>query len=455
VTAIIVYDLLRKPAVSRDEEGYPSGLRGWFAKSLVWRDLEREFESPLLRQIKNRDIRISIFNFLRKREIRTPAVLQSKTSAEFGAVNEAKKSTKYFSERMNGGGFSRYLPSSPKVKTEPPMSLLFCYDKHTMTKITWNDSIRLALSDVDETIAEVYTPAEPEMINELASFLSEGRKLFMVTGGSLKRVRAGITDLIPAHLRQDILVSHCSGAEVWGFDESGDLKTKPFYSIYEETFTDEMKTTWRQVVDQLVQEFSLRTHPAQAKVDFWNDIGRDPLDVMLDDRGPQITFEVVNGIDLSGDQLESLPYPVPLTRGKYDLRIAIMHRAEELLRQNKVPVTPRLGGNFALDLAIEGVSKTTSIQKILSDNTVLSTIRLTQDDIQEPHLLEVWGDKFSTVNGGTDRHMSEAVSPEVRSIDFRDEDPSEIAADFNVVLWKGQHRLHHGLLEYLQSRHSN
>ena len=30
-------------------EGYPSGLRGWFAKSLVWGDLEREFESPLLR----------------------------------------------------------------------------------------------------------------------------------------------------------------------------------------------------------------------------------------------------------------------------------------------------------------------------------------------------------------------------------------------------------------------
>ena len=33
-------------------EGYPSGLRGWFAKSLVWGDLEREFESPLLRHIK-------------------------------------------------------------------------------------------------------------------------------------------------------------------------------------------------------------------------------------------------------------------------------------------------------------------------------------------------------------------------------------------------------------------
>ena len=31
-------------------EGYPSGLRGRFAKSLDWRDLVREFESPLLRQ---------------------------------------------------------------------------------------------------------------------------------------------------------------------------------------------------------------------------------------------------------------------------------------------------------------------------------------------------------------------------------------------------------------------
>lgn len=37
--------------------------------------------------------------------------------------------------------------------------------------ITWNNDIKLALSDVDETIAEVYTPAEPEMIDELTGFL--------------------------------------------------------------------------------------------------------------------------------------------------------------------------------------------------------------------------------------------------------------------------------------------
>ena len=202
-----------------------------------------------------------------------------------------------------------------------------------------------------------------------------------------------------------------------------------------------------------MQEFGLRPHPAQPKTDFWATIGRDPLDIMLDDRGPQITLEVVNGIDLTGDELERLPYSVPLTRGKYDLRIAIMNRATELFTANNIPVTPRLGGNFALDLAVEGVSKTTSIQKVLSNDEVLSTIGLASNDVKNPHELEVWGDKFSVVNGGTDRHMSEAVSPEVRSIDFREEDPSELPQGFNIVLWDGAHHLHHGLLEYLQSRH--
>ena len=97
--------------------------------------------------------------------------------------------------------------------------------------IQWNESLKLALADVDETIAEVYTPAEPQMINELTSFLQEGRKLFMVTGGSLKRVKAGITDLLPADLRKDILVSHCSGAEVWGFLENAICKISPFIAF--------------------------------------------------------------------------------------------------------------------------------------------------------------------------------------------------------------------------------
>ena len=141
-------------------------------------------------------------------------------------------------------------------------------------KITWNESIRLALSDVDETIAEVYSPAEPEMIHELSSFLQDGHKLFIVTGGSLKRVRTDITDRLAVELRKDILVSHCSGAEVWGFTETGELRPQPFYSVYDETFDDAMKQSWREIVEQLVSEFGLRPHPAQSKIKFWETVGR-------------------------------------------------------------------------------------------------------------------------------------------------------------------------------------
>jgi hydroxymethylpyrimidine pyrophosphatase-like HAD family hydrolase len=318
--------------------------------------------------------------------------------------------------------------------------------------ITYNDQLRLAFSDVDETIADVYTPAEPEMIAELSSYLQDGGKLFMVTGGSLARVQRDITDHIDPSLRHDILISHCSGAEVWGFTDTGSLRGDPFYSVYEETFTPEMKEAWREVIVQLVGEFALRTHPAQPKIDFWNTIGRDPLDIMLDDRGPQITMEVVNGIDLTDEQISKLSYSVPITHGKRDLRTAIKERSIELLKEANVPITPRFGGNFALDFAVEGVSKTTSIKSVLTKPEVLSTIGLQLGDVQNPSELEVWGDKFG-INGGTDKHMSEALPPEVRSIDFREEDSSEFPEGYNIVVWGGKEHLHNGLLEYLQSRH--
>jgi hydroxymethylpyrimidine pyrophosphatase-like HAD family hydrolase len=318
--------------------------------------------------------------------------------------------------------------------------------------LQWNPKLKLSLSDVDETIADVYTPAEPEMVVELSSFLSDGYRLFMVTGGSLGRVMAGITDFIDPKLRQNILVSHCSGAEVWGFREDGELRDKPFYSIYEETFSPELKKLWREKTQELIVEFGLRTHPVEPKIDFRKKF-TDPKDIMFDDRGPQITLEVVNGVDLSQEQLATLQHEVPETHGSRDLRIPILERAEQIFELAQVPVTPRLGGNFALDLAIKGVSKTTSIERVLKDSAVLGTIGLTADDLQDIETLEVWGDKFSIIRGGTDRHMSEALQPQVRTIDFREENPAEFEEGYNVVVWDGQKHLHHGLLEYLQSRH--
>lgn len=320
--------------------------------------------------------------------------------------------------------------------------------------IEWNPNGRLVIADVDETIAEVYTPATTEMIEELSLLLKDGVKLFMVTGGSLKRVREGITNLIDPALRQNILISHCSGAEVWGFNDNGELHDTPFYSVYEEYFDDDMKKRWREAVGQLISEFNLRPHSVRPKTIFWDKVGRDPRDIMLDDRGPQITLEVVNGIDLTDEQSSLFGQDIPLAHdGRRDLRLALMQRVGELLAEKDVPITPHLGGVFALDLAVEGSSKTTSIKYVLENPQALATIGLTSDDLTSPSHFEVWGDKYSVPHGGTDRYMCLALPPTVRSIDFREEDPLEFPEGYNIVVWNGREHLHDGLLEYLKLRH--
>lgn len=186
--------------------------------------------------------------------------------------------------------------------------------------------------------------------------------------------------------------------------------------------------------------------------EFLKQVGNDPLSVMLEDRGPQITFEVVNGYDLIPVQANQLETSIPETHGNYDLRIPILERAEQLFAEADLPITPRLGGIFAVDFAVKGVSKTTAVKQVLEESSVLLSLGLSKKNVEDPNNMEVWGDKFSTIRGGTDRHMSEALPKKVRSIDFREENPEEFLKGYNIVVWKGKKHLHHGLLEYLKSR---
>lgn len=317
--------------------------------------------------------------------------------------------------------------------------------------VAFNSQVKLVLADVDETIAEVYCPAEKPMIEALAKLLDSGAAVFFITGGSLQRVKIGIIDPLPQGLRLKTLVAHCSGAEIWGFDRDGDLHGKPYYSKYEEVVTEQQKQAWRQVVDQLIQEFRFKTHPVMPKLQFKERYGDDPLEIMLDDRGPQITLELINAADLSPEQTRKLEVEVPQTHGQYDLRIPVLERADVLFKQHKIPVTSRLGGTMALDFAIEGVSKTTAIKYVLGNEAILSHVGLEKEQLKDPRHLEIWGDKFSTIRGGTDRLMCEAVDKRVRAIDFRQEDLEELPKGYNIVLWDGDKHLHHGTLEYLQS----
>jgi hypothetical protein len=75
------------------------------------------------------------------------------------------------------------------------------------------------------------------------------------------------------------------------------------------------------------------------------------------------------------------------------MRILVLRRAQQMLDRRSVPVTPRLAGVFALDLAIEGVSKTRAVEAALSPDVVVA---LGLDASVPPAgEMEVWGDRLS------------------------------------------------------------
>lgn len=316
-------------------------------------------------------------------------------------------------------------------------------------KIPFNKQVKIIISDVDETIADNFMPASSEMVTELSKILMEGKILFLVSGSGLRSIQERVINLLPKNLRKQILIAHCSGAEIVGFNETGAPLEKPFLTL-SDSLSEEQKTLWREIIQKVISEFKLETHPPVTVEEFKNLYGEKVLVVMYEDRGPQITLEFVNSYNLSQEKIEELKNHIP-NFDMGDLRIPVMERASELLNDAGIPITPRLGGMFALDFAIKGVSKTTAIQFALNDDKTKNALGLTSEDLKNPEVFEIWGDKLSVLSG-TDRHMAEALPKEVRSIDFRIENPEEFPKGYNIVVWNGEKHLHEGLLEYLQNR---
>lgn len=317
--------------------------------------------------------------------------------------------------------------------------------------IKWNPNLKLILADVDETIADVYTEATDGMIAKLTTLLAKDITLFLVTGAGLSSVQERIIDRINHKLRHRIIVAHCSGAEVCGFDKAGNLKT-PYYSVYDEKMNMDQKLEWRKIIDQLITEFNLETTPTMTVSKFKAQAGDNPFIVMKADRGPQITMEFVNSYDLSSNQLmliqKQIDITVPQLNGKFDLRVSVYNRAEELLNAVKLPVHPHLAGVFALDFILEGVSKTVALSEILNNKQILKEHNLPDDIAQSGDLIEIWGDKFG-ISGGGDRKMCMAVAASTRAIDFRQEPIEELGNEYNILLWDGKRDLHNGLEDYL------
>src|ERR1700682_4302679 len=88
--------------------------------------------------------------------------------------------------------------------------------------VVWNQGLRLILSDVDETVADLYRPAESGMLAALTRLLDQGIVLVLITGQSVTNVEQRVVMNLPAQLRQRIAVGACSGAELWGYSTMGE-----------------------------------------------------------------------------------------------------------------------------------------------------------------------------------------------------------------------------------------
>jgi hydroxymethylpyrimidine pyrophosphatase-like HAD family hydrolase len=309
--------------------------------------------------------------------------------------------------------------------------------------ISFNPKLKLILADVDETLADVYTDAEVEMILRLEDLLKSGRHLFLISGGGLESILERVALKISPELRHLILIGHCSGAEVWGFNKNGTLREAPFYSIYEEKFSKEQKQLFRDLTDQVIEEFQLQKHPTMNVSKFKEISKGDPKAIMYVDRGPQITLELVNSYNMRTAQGEVK-----------DLRIDLAQRFSEIFTANDLPIEPSFGGVFALDLKIKGVSKITAIHYILDNDMREHGYDLNLTKGHESQEIEIWGDKFSS-KSGSDRYMCLAMPKEVRALDFREEPLEELPVGYNILIWDGAKRLHQGCLEYLNSYFNN
>ena len=314
--------------------------------------------------------------------------------------------------------------------------------------VAWNHDLRLVLSDVDETVADLYRPAEPRMLDALTRLLDDGISLILITGQSVENVEERVVMKLPAQHRQRIAVGACSGAELWGYSTAGERNKTAFYTA-DGILTSEQKRAWRAVTQQLIAEFRLTPFPPMPIPDFKLRHGEAPCNVLIEDRGPQITIEFPNAYDLSNSACEQVRRRLGSGFDGQDLRIPVLRRAQQLLDSHSVPVTPRIAGMFALDLAIAGVDKARAVEQALT-SAVLRNLGL-GPNVPLAAEIEVWGDRFSELSG-TDWLMCKPIDRSVRALSFRNENPADFPKGYNIQLWDGAYRLHSGLLEYLESR---
>lgn len=311
-----------------------------------------------------------------------------------------------------------------------------------------NSELKLVFSDVDETVADIYTDMDPNMVPYFEKLIKSGVKFIFSSGGGLVSIENRVVFKIHPELRKNILVSHCNSSEIWGYDKQGNRLNTPFYSSVRGVLTQTQVEKWHQIMEEMVHHFNLKTFPSMPIKKFIDISNSDPLSVIYDDRGVQITLEVVNAYDV--DQETARKLNIQIKDGKYDLRNEITDWLGDKFKTENLPIQYHMGGVFALNILISQANKGTCIDIIKKDKKLLEYLGIEKVTLTNSKGIEVWGDKFSQKSGLNDWCISVALNPNVRSISFRKDDESNhFPKGFNIQVWDGSKSLHEGLLEYL------
>jgi hydroxymethylpyrimidine pyrophosphatase-like HAD family hydrolase len=314
----------------------------------------------------------------------------------------------------------------------------------------WNDKVKLIISDVDDTVAPVYKNAFPEVIREIEKILSGGTVIFFLSGQSYTNVYCRVVEHIDPKLRHRVLLGVCNGAEVFGYDMDGNKIDNPVFSVEKSRQMNFDMVKLEKVIDTILHEFNLVPHPVMDIDVFKKITNSDPLNIMMENRKLQFTFDFINGINFSN---YSLPANCPdCLADALDIRIPIINRAKQLLNLNGLDVEPYLAGTFAIDFNIKGVNKSLPIENLISPGKSFAIYKSGKIIYSDPNEIEIWGDSFSIIKNGSDVFMSKAAPPECRTISFRYIESDELPGNFNIVVWDGIHQLYDGLLEYLNTR---
>ena len=290
-------------------------------------------------------------------------------------------------------------------------------------------NVKLIFSDLDDTLSVLYKPASDKVKLYLNKLLHDGKSIVIISGQGKENIYDRVVCGIETNLRKNVLVCGCGGAYIYGFDQNGNFEKNPVYSIYDEKLNEHQKKIWREKINQLIQEFDLKLYNSMPKDEFTKVTKAMSNAVIFEDRESQITFEVMNDLDL---------------------REKMISRGKELMEEGNLPIGVFKGGEYAIDFMVNGVSKTYAVQYLMNNKEVLNKIGVVNPENISDSEIQVWGDKYSLVNGGTDMNMLYGLNKNVLAIDFRKEPINELDMTYNIKIWNGQKTLCEGLEEYLR-----